>query len=621
MTLYAASAATYAAYKLADNKLHLVSDVKTMWGLRKYLAVMKNLPETSTVTDLWYEALNKFGTQEAIAFEDQSLSYQDIEVRSNQVAHWAHKQGWNKKTVAMMMENRPEFIITWLGLTKAGVAAALLNTHIRGKSIKHSVHTAHSRAMLVSEEMLGPVADINLDGETGVGLPTFVLPPFTNGNTPSMPNLTEGCSAVDFSQFPTTKVPDSLREGIGKLDPWGYIYTSGTTGLPKACVFVHQRFFGITAIKDGYGLKEGDRCYTVLPLYHTAGGVIGVGFMFVGITMVLKKKFSATSWWRDVIHYRCTVAQYIGELCRYLLNAPPSGLDTAHKLRIMIGNGLRPEIWAQFQQRFNLPEIGEFYGSTEGNIALFNHCVTKEAQGAVGREGWLLNKFTGGSIVEFDVENEVPVRNKDGLCIRVKPGEVGELIAPIDEKRIFKGYTDQKATEKKILRNVFTKGDAFFRTGDLLRKDTRGYYFFVDRIGDTFRWKGENVSTMEVAEVLSVFPGVEEANVYGVKIPNKDGRACMAALTIAKPLDPTAFGKYVTSQLPAYSIPLFVRFIPSGDMNITQTFKHKKTELVGEGFDIDKVKQEMWWYNPATRTYQNFNRSAFETISAGKAKL
>jgi len=341
-----------------------------------------------------------------------------------------------------------------------------------------------------------------------------------------------------------------------------------------------------------------------------------------GITIVTRKKFSVNSFWKDATESKATVIQYIGELCRYLLNQPPGQYDQAHKVRVAIGNGLRPEIWIPFQQRFNIPEIGEFYGSTEGNASLGNHSKTKESAGFVGRQGYLMRKISGVKIVKFDVDKEEVIRGKDGFCIECQPGEPGEFIGPIVATNAlsrFDGYTDPAATKKKILSDVFVKGDSYARTGDLLTRNNQGYYSFIDRIGDTFRWKGENVSTTEVAQVLSVFPGVTEANVYGVQIPGKDGRACMAGIICNENLDFNGLLKHCNEQLPSYAVPIFLRKLK--EIDITGTFKHQKVELRKEGIDLKVVKDSIYWLSPNSKKYELFNQAVFDQIVSGKAKL
>jgi len=401
--------------------------------------------------------------------------------------------------------------------------------------------------------------------------------------------------------------------------------------LPKAATIKHLRLFSMgKAFTTMFNVTYDDRIYCVLPLYHSAGGLCGVGMTICsGATMILKKKFSATSFFKDCREQKVTVVQYIGELCRYLLTAPPTKEDATNDIRIAIGNGLRPDIWAKFQSRFGIREIGEFYGSTEGNAALFNHCTSAAAQGAVGRMGPLLVKASKVKLVKFDVVSEEPVRDASGFCIPCNKGEVGELLGEIDESdplRQFAGYyNNNKGTSSKILTDAFKKGDRYFRTGDLLRHDSSGYWYFVDRIGDTFRWKGENVSTTEVAEVVSTFPGVEEVNVYGVSVPGKDGRACMAAMVIRDGLDFAKLAKHCTDNLPAYAVPVFLRRLPV--IEVTGTFKHQKVELRNQGCDPTKTTSDgkvdpLYMYDPDQKTYVPLTTKVYqEGIVQGRAKL
>ena len=308
-----------------------------------------------------------------------------------------------------------------------------------------------------------------------------------------------------------------------------YIYTSGTTGMPKAANVNHYRVmlacFGFAGIMD---TTSADRMYDCLPMYHSAGGLAATGALLVnGGSVVIRERFSAREFWDDVVRNDCTLFQYIGELCRYLQHSPPNPNETRHRLRLACGNGLRPDIWQEFKDRFRIPHILEFYAATEGNVSMFNF---EGKPGAIGRIPWFLAHRFPTALVRFDVEQEQPVRNEQGFCIACAPNEVGEAIGKIvhDPKRPgarFEGYARKTEDDRKILRDVFEQGDAWFRTGDLMRKDEDGYFYFVDRIGDTFRWKGENVSTSEVAEAIDRFPGIVEANVYGVPVPGKDGRA------------------------------------------------------------------------------------------------
>ena len=334
-----------------------------------------------------------------------------------------------------------------------------------------------------------------------------------------------------------------------------HIYTSGTTGLPKAANVSHARLMQWSEWFAGMlDARPTDRMYDCLPMYHSVGGVLAPGAMLAaGGSVVIRENFSASQFWSDVVRWDCTLFQYIGELCRYLLHAAPSSDEKAHRIRIACGNGLRPDVWDSFQSRFRIPRILEFYAATEGGLSLFN---VEGKCGSIGRvPPYLAHRFSP-ALIRFDVERDEPVRNGQGFCIRCAPNEIGEAIGQISDDPShagsrFEGYTSQEASEKRILRNVFQPGDVWVRTGDLMRKDEQGFFYFVDRIGDTFRWKGENVATSEVAEAICAFPGVRQANVYGVAIPGADGRAGMAALVAEPEVDLAALRVHLIRRLPA----------------------------------------------------------------------
>jgi fatty-acyl-CoA synthase len=359
--------------------------------------------------------------------------------------------------------------------------------------------------------------------------------------------------------------------------------------------------------------------YNVLPLYHSAGGVCAPGVAFIpGGSVVIRRKFSATEFWDDCAKYRPTFFQYIGELCRYLLNAPPNPLERKHNLRKIIGNGLRPEIWLQFQKRFAIPQIIEFYGATEGNVSMLSY---DGRPGAVGRIPHYMRGIIQTRIVRFDLEREMPIRDAQGFCIECADGEAGEAIGKIADEpgRNFEGYTKSSDTEKKILRDVFAKGDAWFRTGDLMRRDAHNYFYFVDRTGDTFRWKGENVATSEVSEALSVFPGIEEANVYGVEVPDGEGKAGMAALVTAKTFDLAGLTAHLEKNLPFYARPVFLRFQPA--IETTSTFKQRKVDLQKDGFDPGAIKDPLFVRDAATGAYSKLTPALYDDIANGRVKL
>jgi fatty-acyl-CoA synthase len=370
------------------------------------------------------------------------------------------------------------------------------------------------------------------------------------------------------------------------------------------------------------GTKSTDRSYNCLPMYHTVGGVVAPGAILIaGGALVIREKFSAREFWDDVVRWDCTIFHYIGELCRYLNNTPLHPKEKEHRIRIACGNGLRPDVWHDFKRRFDIPHILEFYAATEGNVSIFNF---DGREGAVGRIPWFLKRRFPTKIVRFDVEKEQPVRDARGFCTECVPFEVGEVIGQILKHpdrpgSRFEGYATPAETEKKIMRNVFEQGDSWFRTGDLMKMDEDGYFFFIDRIGDTYRWKGENVATSEVSEAICVFPGVMEANVYGVAVPGQEGRAGMAALVIDEKFDMEKFRIYMAKRLPDYARPLFVRL--RNEIEVTATFKHKKVDLVKQGFDPAATNDAIYLNDPQADSFERLDRSLYDRILNGQTRI
>jgi len=575
---------------------------------RAYAMLRKVRPDSEiSIADLVEERVAAAPHRLAILFEDQKLTNAELEAGANRVARWASAQGIGRgDVVALLMENRPEFIITWLGLAKLGAVTALLNTNLRGQPLAHSIGVADAKHLIVGAELaevLGGARDHVASWPTLWG---------TGGPVPGAEDLD-----AELATRSAEPIDREVRRGLKASDKLFYIYTSGTTGLPKAANISHQR-----ALVMGGGamgaqeLGPEDRMYVPLPLYHSAGGVMAaVGALLSGGGLVLTRRFSASRFWSDCRRTEATAFQYIGELCRYLLNSPEHPDERRHQVRVCIGNGLRPEIWVPFQERFGIPRIIEFYGATEGNVALMNF---DGKVGAVGRLPRWVRRVLGVELIRYDVARDEHERDASGFCIRCKPGEVGEAIGRLSQAVRFEGYTSPEATEKKILRGVFKPGDAYFRTGDLLRCDSDDYFYFVDRIGDTFRWKGENVSTSEVAEALSVCPGVQEANVYGVAVPGHDGRAGMAALVADASFDPERLAERVKRELPAYARPLFLRLRP--EIETTGTFKHRKVDLVNEGFDPSRISDPLFFLD-GERGYVPLDAALHERIGRGEVRV
>ncbi len=584
---------------------------------RAVLSISKfDVNKEETVADHFEQIVDRRKGATLFFYEDETYTYQQMDDWANQFAHYLTSQNIGKgDVIAINMENRPAYVAAWVGAAKVGATSALINTNLGGAQLAHCLNVAKAKLLVLGGELsdqfesardaLDPMPTVLVDGDGAVA--------------GSYPNLADA-----IADQPTSRPDRSGRAGmtLGNSDLF-YIYTSGTTGLPKAAHFSHLRFM-MTATGAGTALKLGprDRQYICLPLYHTAGGVMALGAaLTMGAAAVLVPKFSASRFFKDAVKYDVTSFQYIGELLRYLVNSPEVPEEKQHKITRCIGNGLRPEIWETVETRFGINKVIEFYGATEGNVALMN---LEGKRGTVGRLPGYLRKATGVTCIKYDVENDEVVRGPDGLCIECKPGEPGEAVGRLptssDAKTgRFEGYSDESATKKKILNDVFEKGDAFFRTGDLLRFDKDGYWYFVDRIGDTFRWKGENVATSEVAEVIAVMDHVEEVNIYGVQIPGADGRAGMASIVAGSGFDMAAFYAQTEKDLAAYARPLFVRMQP--EIEITGTFKHRKVELVKDGFDPDNIDEPLFFRDSETKSYVPLDKALYEKIISGGVRI
>ncbi|WP_454717148.1 long-chain-acyl-CoA synthetase [Caulobacter segnis] len=587
-------------------------EIKFLKGLSRTLKRVKSIAPDSTnlICDDLEAAVDKWRDRQAITFEGKTVSYAELDAMANRYAHWAKGQGITRgQTVALFMPNRLEYMAIWYGLSKVGVATALINNQLTGAALAHCLNISQAMHCIVDPETSPCFEDVK--SQLQRHMHQWVLGP-VHGEQRDLVKALKSCSQLRPDR-------ETARDGIVAKDTALYIFTSGTTGLPKAARITHMRAqLYMRGFAGSTGANQNDRIYVTLPLYHATGGLCALGAgLLNGGSIVLRKKFSATHFWPDVVNENCTMFVYIGELCRYLANQPEHELERAHKLRMIFGNGLRPDVWNEMLDRFKVGEVLEFYGATEGNVSLFNF---DGRRGAIGRiPGYLKKKFNI-RIVKFDVESETPVRSANGCCIEVAPGEVGECIGHIgsDARSNYTGYADKAATEKKILHDVFAKGDAWFRTGDLMKVDSDGYIYFVDRIGDTFRWKGENVATSEVSERIAGFEGVLEVNVYGVPVGDLDGKAGMASLVVEGEFDMVAFAKHVDEQLPSYARPIFVRLQKA--IETTGTFKYRKMDLVTEGFDPAKTKDPLYFRDPA-KGYVKITKALHAKIESGAFKL
>ncbi len=550
------------------------------------------------------------GEAEALISDHGTLTYRALVERSRRYARWALDQDLAKgQSVCLMMPNRPEYLAVWLGITSVGGVVSLINTQLRGQSLAHCIDIVAPTHVIVAGECVDQFRSARLSSRPKI---------WSHGGREYLRIDRE------IERFSAAPLTDLERGTVTIADRALTIYTSGTTGMPKAANVSHRRLMHWSLWFAGLmNTGPDDRMYDCLPLYHSIGGVVATGALLVrGGSVVLREKFSASEFWDDIANWDCTLFQYIGELCRYLVNAPTHPREREHRLRLCCGNGLRGDIWQKFQSRFAIPKILEFYAATEGNISLYN---VEGKVGAIGRVPPFLAHRFPLALVKFDAAAGAPARDAEGRAIRCATNEIGEAIGRIAHDPAeagggeFEGYTSVADTERKILRNVFEAGDAWYRTGDLMRMDERGFFYFADRIGDTFRWKGENVATSEVAAALMEFPGIREATVYGVAVPGTDGAAGMATLVTAATLDFTELRRHLARRLPAYARPLFLRL--KGSIDTTATFKHRKIELARDGFDTTVVRDPIYFDDPERQAYVPLDAARYERIDSGKIRL
>ncbi|KAG8012733.1 Very long-chain acyl-CoA synthetase, partial [Nibea albiflora] len=535
---------------------HVLFKLKLRRLVRKYYQA------NYTLLDRFSDVVKAQPDKPFILFKDETFTYRDADELSNKAARVFLDSGLVEEgdTVALFLGNEPVFLWLWLGLVKIGCSAAFLNYNIRSRSLLHCFNRSGAKTLVAAE----------------------------------------GCTSADFKSFKdkmsrasSEPIPKNLRSHLTLQSPAVYIYTSGTTGFPKAAVVTHSKLWSLSLLPPVAGVNSKDVVYVSLPLYHTAGFLGFTGAIEMGITVALRSKFSASQFWDYCRKYNVTVIQYIGEIMRYLCNTPRKLNDRRHKVRLAIGNGIRAEVWREFINRFGNIQIREFYGATEGNFSLLNY---SGKIGAVGRDTFLHKKYFPYSLIKFDVDKEKPVRDSAGFCIEAAKGEPGLLVCEISVNAPFSGYVrDLQQSEKKRLHDVHKKGDLYFNTGDLLSIDEDNFIYFQDRVGDTFRWKGENVSTNEVADVITLVDCIKEANVYGVTVPGLEGRVGMAAVNLSEgqSFDSADVFKHVENLLPAYARPRFIRIRSS--LDVTGTFKHVKTKLVEEGFDPNQITDPLYF--------------------------
>ncbi|XP_059473043.1 long-chain fatty acid transport protein 1-like [Neocloeon triangulifer] len=555
-----------------------------------------------------------------LLYDEHVWTYKQLDEFSWQIAQYFHKMGFKQgDVVALLSTNRPEYAAFWIGLSRLGVVTALVNTSLRNMALEHSLNVVNTKAVVVSADLCEGICEIKklIPGDCK-------LFKFCGADQ----SFDGACDDFIFLNPLLEREPLTPIEGLSPPSYDSellYIYTSGTTGLPKAAIMKTSRYLGVVLAAVHLGqLTAKDRMYTPLPLYHSAGSIVGVGPAIThGLSCVLRGKFSASKYWENCAKYKCTVAQYIGEMCRYLLASPATQFDKKHQVEKMFGNGLKSNIWQNFLDRFAVPKVVEFYGSTEGNCSIVNY------EGKVGAVGFLPNilpTFASPlALVKVNEQTGELIRSgKDNLCIRCEPGEPGMIIGKIKDSeasRQYHGYVDKSDSAKKVAHDVFEKGDKYFMSGDILVCDELGYLYFKDRTGDTFRWKGENVSTAEVENAITSAAGLRDACVYGVEILGTDGRAGMATIVDSdSTLDLDALAKSLARLIPSYAQPIFLRIAKNIDM--TSTFKLKKIELQRDAFDPAKVNGDALYIRKGKLAhYEKLTPQLYQDILLGNIKF
>ncbi|XP_053573379.1 long-chain fatty acid transport protein 2 [Bombina bombina] len=596
---------------------YLWQDINFFFRALRYMTKMTRQSQRSPpflLLDIFLQQLSVRAHQNFIIYQDQAYTYMDIDLKSNQLA-WALKQHAKLKQgdcVGLFMSNEPAYVWIWLGLLKLGCPMACLNYNIRSKSFLHCFKSSGAKVLIAAPELKNAVEEV-LPALTQEGVQVFYLS--RDSSTVGVDSLLEKVESA--SDNPISR---SHRSNVTRKSPALYIYTSGTTGLPKAAIVTQGRLLISSSLSTLSGVTSTDVLYITLPLYHSAALMIGIrGCIDKGATCVLRNKFSASQFWNDCRKYNVTVFQYIGELLRYLCNTPKKDNDRDHRVRLGLGNGARPDVWKEFLNRFGQIKLFEFYAATESNAVFFNYTGKI---GAIGRNNFLFKLARPYELIKYDVEKEEPIRDASGHCIPVSTGETGLLIAKITSHAPFSGYAGEVSqTEKKKLRNVFKKKDLYFNTGDLLMIDKEGFVYFQDRIGDTYRWKGENVATTEVADIVGMVDFIEEANVFGVPVPSHEGRIGMVSIILkeGKTFNGKKLYAHIVDYLPSYARPCFVRIQKS--MEVTGTFKQRKVGLVQDGFNPLTIKDPLYFLDDSVKTYKPMDLSIYNSILNKEIKL
>ncbi|KAI5306414.1 hypothetical protein KEM56_001007 [Ascosphaera pollenicola] len=631
-TAAAATAGSSALLAYLNAKYHLSKDLGIILNQTAALSKVTNAISKGEINGYYHfaEAARKYPDTVCLWSRDGVYTFKEVHEKVSQWGHYFQSLGVARgDLVALYLLNCPEFPMAWLALWSIGAAPALINANLGGMVLVHCLRVSEAKVLLYDGEKscAEKIHEEQAKIQTELGMTAVPLD--------------AELKRYIYRAFPTTPTSDSLRRATDPGSPCGLFYTSGTTGMPKAVGFTMQRivttsFVSLAGKTPG---PKGDRWYNCMPFYHGTGGVCLMTSMLTGVGIAMGKKFSVSRFWKDCVDSKATMIVYVGETARYLLLASPSDLDRAHRVRCAWGNGMRPDVWEKFQERFGVRQIDEFFNSTEGMLVLENTSTGPYSAFCVGHHGALMRRRLNDVYIPVAIDadtGDIWRDPKTGFAKRTSYEEGGEILVALPHEKAFAGYwKNPEATNKKLISDVFKKGDVFYRSGDALRRDADGHWFFLDRLGDTFRWKSENVSTAEVGAVLGTFPGVNESNVYGVSVPGYEGRAGCAALLLEQShqdsFDFEALARNARRNLPKYAVPVFLRILSptESDSMHTSNNKQNKVPLREEGIDPAKMgtkiklgqHDRMMWLPPNSDTYVDFGKEEWEKLSKGLVRL
>ena len=590
----------------------VIGELRFIIPLLKYKWPEPN--DSASLAHTFQESVDKYGDQNFIYFEDQIWTYYQINEAANILSNKLISDGLvHGDRVVLFMENRPEYVITLLALNKIGVIGVLINTSLTGAPLIHCINSSDSKKCVVGAELMHSLEEVLDDINVKDSSNLYWV---KDGDTYECPKWASNLD--ELLDKTKTETPHAIKDVTAK-DTAFYIFTSGTTGVPKAALFPNTKIVAASTniTRGGYRMNNNDCMYNCLPLYHSTGLMLGLcACIHVGASTFIRRKFSASSFWKEAQKFNTTAFVYVGELCRYLSFQDPCDEEINNPISKMVGNGLRPDLWDCFRNRFKIDRICEIYGASEGNGMFMNLLNKDQTIGMTNIELILL---------EYDVAEDKLKTDVNGKYIEAQEHEPGLALVKIGPNAVYNGYTDKKASEEKVIKNVFEEGDRWFNTGDLIKTMDVGFalgrkhYQFVDRVGDTFRWKSENVSTNEVAEILNSFDQVNMANVFGVKVPNSEGRAGMVAFNCElNEFRWEDFSAFVSDKLPSYAQPVFVRIIE--ELETTGTFKLKKNDLREEAFHLNKVNEDQIFIKkPGEASYTPLDNEYYDVIMNGSA--